>query len=97
MLCQYTASQSRRCDGFGLCELADLLDECECLAEVLEPEGPLDAVCLVDEQPIGCLDKQGLCLLPRQGRDAAPARGVSLLGQDFRHDASINEVACSGG
>lgn len=35
--------------GFGLCEFANLLYECECLAEVPEPEGPFDPVCLIEE------------------------------------------------
>src|SRR5258708_6762808 len=78
--------------AFGLREVANLLHECERLAEVPGTEGPLDSARFIHERPFRGLGEEGLGFWPSQRRDAAAAGGTGLLDKNCSHDSSVNAL-----
>src|SRR5260370_22063607 len=76
--------------AFGLRELANLLYECERLAEVPETEGPLDSARFIHKRPFRGVGEEGLGFWPSQRRGAAPAGGTCLPHKKCSHDSSVN-------
>ena len=65
--------------AFGLGEFTDFLNKSECFPEIAKSKGPLDAVGIVTQLPIGSLCLEALGFITRERRDAAaPGRGARL-------------------
>jgi hypothetical protein len=71
--------------AFGLGEFTDFLNKGECFSEIAKSKGPLDAVGIVTELPIGSLCLEALGLITRERRDAAATGRACLLGKSFAH------------
>ena len=71
--------------AFGLGELTDFLNKGERFSEIAESKGPLDAVGIVTQLPIGSLRLKALGFITREWRDAAATGRACLLGKGFAH------------
>ena len=67
-----------------------VVDEAQGLAEIAEPEFPLDAMSVVADFPIWSLIVQAAGLLARERRDTAAARRTGFLGKSFRHGCVLS-------
>ena len=71
--------------AFGLGKLTDFLNKGERFSEIAESKGPLDAVGIVTQLPIGSLRLKALGFITREWRDAAATRRACLLGERLGH------------
>ena len=67
--------------AFGLGKLTEFLNKGERFPEIAESKGPLDAMSIVTQLPIGSLYLEVLGFITREWRDAAATRGACLLGE----------------
>jgi hypothetical protein len=71
--------------AFGLGEFTDFLNKGERFPEIAKSKGPLDAVGIVTQLPIGSLCLEALGFITREWRDAAATRRACLLGERLGH------------
>jgi hypothetical protein len=71
--------------AFGLGEFTDFLNKGERFPEIAKSKGPLDAVGIVTQLPIGSLYLEVLGFITREWRDAASTRRACLLGERLGH------------
>jgi len=71
--------------AFGLGKLTDFLNKGERFPEIAESKGPLDAMGIVTQLPIGSLYLEVLGFITREWRDAASTRRACLLGERLGH------------
>ena len=67
--------------AFGLGKLTDFLNKGERISEIAESKGPLDAVGIVTQLPIGSLRLKALGFITRERWDATATRRACLLGE----------------
>jgi hypothetical protein len=71
--------------AFGLGEFTDFLNKGECFPEIAKSKGPLDAVGIVTQLPIGSLCLEELGFITCERRDAAATGCACFLGKSFAH------------
>jgi len=71
--------------AFGFGEFTDFLNKGERFPEIAEPKGPLDAVGVLTQLPIGSLLLKALSFITRERRDAAATWRACLLSEGLCH------------
>ena len=71
--------------AFVFGEFTDFLNKAECFPEIAKSKGPLDAVGIVTQLPIGGLCLEALGFITRERWDATATRRACLLGERLGH------------